>query len=71
MRISQNLITYECHNLGYAQFFAFTSSGQILTYRKSCVGVSNNNKLVVLVKCDEDDRSQLWNYKPEVRNYVN
>lgn len=66
VEISQHLMTYSCHDIGGAQFFSFTTYGQIMTYRDPCVGVSSDKKVAVLVKCSEDDKSQLWDYRQEV-----
>ncbi|XP_031629587.1 polypeptide N-acetylgalactosaminyltransferase 1-like [Contarinia nasturtii] len=65
IKISQNLMTYSCHNVGGAQFFAFSTSGQIMTFRDPCVGIGSDKKSVVVVKCSETDKSQFWDYKQE------
>lgn len=66
MRVSQTLISYSCHGQGGAQFFAFTSDGQIMTYSEKCLGISIDKKSVVLFECTESDKSQLWDYRKEV-----
>lgn len=66
MKVGHELIPYECHWQGGVQFFAFTSSGQIITLRRECVGVSPDKKSIISVDCLENDKSQLWDYKQEV-----
>lgn len=58
------MILYDCHNLGGAQLFAFTRSGQISTPEEKCVGI--NGAAVDLVNCSENDKSQLWDWNSKV-----
>lgn len=58
------MILYPCHGSGGYQFFAFTTSGQIITVEELCV--SNRSNTVILAKCSENDSFQLWDYNKEV-----
>lgn len=55
----------KCHGNGDDQFFAFSKSGEIITYvEEYCVGIKNQT--VSAVSCSKDDKSQLWTYNDEV-----
>ncbi|XP_031627251.1 polypeptide N-acetylgalactosaminyltransferase 13-like [Contarinia nasturtii] len=60
-------LIYQCHGLGGTQFFALTKSGQFVTVEEMCVGVSKENRSVILIQCAEEDKSQLWNYNKEMQ----
>lgn len=56
---------WPCHGYGGNQFFAFETSGLIVTVEEICVGV-NAKKEVILVRCVDGDKTKLWSYDKEV-----
>lgn len=65
-RLNQQLATFGCHKWGGTQFFAYAKTGQIVTSEELCIGTSENEHLVVLVECSEQDPAQLWTYDKNV-----
>lgn len=55
---------FGCHDGGGFQFFAFSKSGQIITYDdEHCV--ATNDRKVTTADCS-NDKSQLWTYDAKV-----
>lgn len=63
--LSARLMLWSCHGHGQNQFFAFAKSGQIVVLGEFCVGI-NHLKEVILVRCSDTDKTQLWTYDKEV-----
>lgn len=63
--LNGKLFLWSCHGSGGNQFFAFEKSGLIVTVEEICVGV-NSQKGVILVRCSDIDKTQLWSYDEEV-----
>lgn len=64
--INQKAILYRCLGKGGYQFFAFAKSGQIVTVfgEEFCLGIYD--RFVILVRCHELDKTQLWTYNHKV-----
>lgn len=63
---SGRFIVYSCHK-GSNQFLAFAKSGQIVTVlAEMCVGVTTDRDAPIIVDCDNNQKSQLWQYNDEV-----
>lgn len=56
---------WPCHGYGGNQFFALEKSGLIVTVEEICVGV-NAKKEVILVRCEDEDKTKLWSYDKTV-----
>lgn len=62
-----NIKLYDCHHLGYNQFFAFTKNGKIhTTSSNQCISAGEDNISIVIKECTENDKTQLWKYNDEV-----
>lgn len=65
MELIAKLLLWPCHG-DENQFFAFAKTGQIVIVEEYCVGI-NDNQDVIVVKCSNTDPTQLWTYNNDVK----